>query len=93
MKIEYDPVKSENNEKERGIPFSAAADFEWDLALLAEDDRKDYGEIRIRAFGFINARLHALVFTPITGGIRVISLRKANKREAINYEKKRFRID
>ncbi len=32
-------------------------------------------------------RVHALVFTEIAGGIRVISFRKANKREVVEYEK------
>jgi len=86
MKIEYDPIKSEKNDKERGLPFCMSADFEWDTAIYIVDDRQDYRETRIRAFGFINERLHALVFTPIDGGIRIISLRKANQREVRNYE-------
>lgn len=38
--------------------------FEWDTALVVEDDRYDYGETRLRAFGFIRGRLHVMVFTP-----------------------------
>lgn len=45
------------------------------------DDRKDYGETRYRALGFMEERLHALVFTETQVGIRVISFRKANQRE------------
>jgi hypothetical protein len=33
----------------------------------------------------IGERLHALVFTPLLDGIRVISLRKANRREEREY--------
>ncbi len=33
------------------------------------------------------SRVHAIVFTEIAGGIRVISFRKANKREVVEYEK------
>lgn len=37
------------------------------------------------ALGFIDHRLHALVCVEIVGGIRVISYRKANKREVKRY--------
>jgi uncharacterized protein len=37
------------------------------------------------ALGQIGERLHVLCFTPIEGGIRVISLRKANDREVSRY--------
>ncbi len=50
------------------------------------DDRKDYGETRYRAIGFLEERLHALVFTETQVGIRVISFRKANQREERLYE-------
>ncbi|OPY16049.1 MAG: hypothetical protein A4E69_00318 [Syntrophus sp. PtaB.Bin138] len=63
-----------------------AADFEWDKAIYAEDDRRDYPEIRIVAVGFLGARLHVICFTPIDDGIRIISFRKANKREVRYYE-------
>lgn len=46
-----------------------------------------YPEPRYFSFGMIGKRLHYLCFTPVTGGIRVISFRKANKREIAKYEK------
>lgn len=86
MKIEFDPAKSAKNHSERDLPFDAAADFDFASAILWEDARFDYPETRIIALGFIAARLHVLCFTAIPGGIRVISLRKANKREVTRYE-------
>ncbi len=53
---------------------------------MKEDLRKDYGERRFQALGFIGDRLHALVFTPRHDKVHVISLRKANAREANHYE-------
>lgn len=47
---------------------------------------KIYPEVRYCALGYINSRLYALVFTETALGIRVISLRKANKREVKKYE-------
>lgn len=87
MKIDFDPEKSGRNSSERGLPFDMANDFDWETAVYITDNRMDYGEKRIRAFGFIGDRLHALIFTPNSDGIRIISLRKANKREVKHYEK------
>jgi uncharacterized protein len=86
MKIEFDPEKNARNIEERSISFEEAARFDWETALIIPDRRRDYGESRYRAFGFIENRLHALVFSPREGAIRVISLRKANRREALRYE-------
>ena len=86
MKITYDPAKCERNISERGLSFELAADFEWSSALVLEDRRRDYVERRFQALGFIGDRLHMLVFTPRSGAVHVISLRKANKREASGYE-------
>ncbi len=86
MKIDFDPDKNALNIALRGISFEDAARFEWSSALVVPDERRDYGEPRYRAFGIIDNRLHALVFTPREGGIRVISLRKANRREVHRYE-------
>jgi len=86
MEIEFDPKKSELNAQQRGLPFSVVDEFDFDSALYKVDDRHDYGEIRIRAIGVINGRLHVMVYTESTRGIRVISLRKANLREVKYYE-------
>lgn len=86
MEIEFDPAKSEKNIRERGLSFERAADLDFETAVFRIDDRRDYGEMRIRALGFLDGRLHALVFTETDAGIRVISLRKTNRREAKRYE-------
>lgn len=88
MEIEYDIVKNQINLEARGIDFESAHDFDFETAFQVIDDRKDYGETRYRAIGFIRNRLHALVYTRISNGIRVISLRKANRREIKLYEQK-----
>jgi uncharacterized DUF497 family protein len=46
----------------------------------------DYPETRIIALGFMGVRLHVICFTPIDGGVGIISFRKANKREVRYYE-------
>jgi len=84
--ISFDPVKSQRNEVERGLPFELAQAIEWDSSLIREDTRKNYGERRFLVLGKIKGRLHALVFTPRNDKVHVISLRKANSREAKHYE-------
>lgn len=87
MRIEFDPAKSERNRRERGLSFERAADFDFSIALIASDGRKDYGETRYVALGRLDDRLHVLCFTETHEGIRVISLRKANAREVARYAK------
>jgi uncharacterized protein len=84
--VSFDSGKSDKNLLARGISFELATEFEWDSALIVEDIRKDYGERRFQALGLIGDRLHMMVFTPRGNRTHVISLRKANKREAKRYE-------
>ncbi len=86
--IVYDDDKNQRNIRERGLPFDKMNDFDWDDALVALDDRYDYGEDRYQAVGFIENRLFVVVFTLRGDDIRVISLRKANKREQKRYADK-----
>lgn len=89
MEIEFDPAKNEKNSRERGLSFERAAEFDFDTALIAQDVRNPYPELRYVAVGFLGARLHVLCFTPVARGIRVISFRKANPREVKSYEETR----
>ena len=88
-RIAFDPAKNEANVRERGLPFSLVKDeFDWASAQVIEDTRRDYGERRFRALGFIGVRLHAVVFTQRATVMHVISLRKANRREERRYAEK-----
>jgi uncharacterized DUF497 family protein len=87
--IDFDPAKSARNERERGIAFERFADMDFETAIAIEDTRKDYGERRLRVLGTIDGKLHAAVITPRGEMIRVISLRRANKREERTYAEER----
>ena len=87
MIIDFDPKKSETNKNTRRLPFDMVHNFDWETARYAEDDRKSYPERRFVALGFLEERLHVICFTPIEGGMRIISFRKANTREIRRYEK------
>ena len=86
MEITYDQAKNKQNITERRLSFEEVVEFNFESARFSIDTRKDYGEIRRCAIGYLNQRLHALVFVETTLGIRVISFRKANQREMRNYE-------
>lgn len=87
MRIEFDLDKNLRNIRERGLSFEQVAEFDFDGAEYLTDDRHDYGETRIVAVGYLNRRLHVLCFVGIENGIRVISFRKANFREAKKHGK------
>jgi len=86
LDIEYDAAKNADNLNDRGLSFELARQFDWASAHIEEDTRKDYGERRFWATGFIGDTLHRLVFTPRGSKMRIISLRRANKRERKRYE-------
>lgn len=85
MIYEWDETKRADNLAKHGIDFAIVEGFEWDTAVIAADARRDYRELRYSAFGLIEDHLFNLVFTPRAGKIRVISLRRANRREVRQY--------
>lgn len=88
MAITFDAKKSAKNVAERDLSFELAEKLEWDIALVEEGTRKDYGETRLQVLALLGARLYAVVVTPRGEDLRVISFRKANKREVKIYGKK-----
>jgi uncharacterized protein len=89
--IEYDPAKNAKNVGERGLDFNRAREFNFRTAETVRVLRRE--ESRYVATGFLGARLHVLCFKPVDNGIRVISFRKANKREARRYEESRRNLE
>jgi uncharacterized DUF497 family protein len=89
MEIEYDPLKSETNRQARGFGFDLGTGFDFESALIWIDNRFPYPETRYSALGQVAGRLHALVFTETPGGLRIISFRKANRREIRYYAQRR----
>lgn len=55
--------------------------------MTRRNPRKEYGETRKIGFGFIRGRLMVPAFTERKpGAIRIISARKANRREETHYQ-------
>ena len=91
MEITFDPAKNERNIRERGLSFERVVDFDFATAEISTYFRNR--EYRFAAKGVIGDRVYFLVFIPTTNGIRVISFRKANKREVRNYEESRRNLE
>lgn len=85
MNYEWDDNKLTLNLENHKVHFALVEQFEWASASIEQDSRKDYGEPRFTAYGFIDVRLYCLVFTRRNDAVRIISLRKANPREVNRY--------
>lgn len=86
MNTTFDPAKDAVNLAKHGISLAEATQLDWDHALVSQDDRREYGELRQVALAPMAGRLWVVVFTDRPEGRRVISLRKANLREYRHYE-------
>jgi uncharacterized protein len=77
--------RTENIHK-HGVDFATASRL-WDAPVLErEDERRDYGETRVLAFGRVDGRLMAVLYTWRGVHRRIISARKANRREQRRFE-------
>ncbi len=87
MPISFDTVKNAWTVAQCGLSFELVDEFSWDTVQVFEDERKDYGELRLQLWGLISGRLHIAVVTPRGNDLRLISLRKANTNEVKRYGK------
>lgn len=87
MEFEWDDAKSNACYAERGFDFGYVVQVFLDADRMVEiDDRFDYGETRYRVLGRIEGRLYAVIYTLRGPLVRLISARKANRREVRRYE-------
>jgi uncharacterized DUF497 family protein len=83
--FEWDEAKSRKNLRERGFDFAFAARiFDQDV-LEHEDTRHHYGERRIVALREIEGEVFVVVYTWRGTYRRIISARRANRRERDAY--------
>jgi len=92
MTFEWDEVKATKNFAKHGVRLEDTSEFEWEVSVDKLDLRKDYAETRVIAMSTIRGRLHVLVYAIRADTHRLVSLRKANKRESSNYEKAKSTI-
>lgn len=81
MEFEWDPAKSAATAQSRGIDFARAAEIFTGRLIEWSDNRQPYGEARVRAVGTSAGELLHVVYTRRGGMIRIISARRANRKE------------
>ena len=85
MQIEFDPAKDATNLQKHGLSLSMSKELEWEDALVWVDDRFDYHETRMTALVPQIEILYCVVFVDRGHVRRIISLRRANRREVKHY--------
>lgn len=86
-KFEWDEGKNSKNQAKHGIRFEEILTV-FDYPMLTKvDDRFDYGEVRYIGIGKNKiAVFFTIVYTKREPKIRIISARKANKKERKLYD-------
>ncbi len=89
MEFEWDEDKNRSNIAKHGISFETAVRIFNRPTVDQIDDRFEYGEQRTISIGVVDmiAAL-VVVHTDRNGTLRIISARKANRRERQHYEAK-----
>ena len=82
---EWDEDKREQTLRLRGLDFTLVSQIDWSTATYRRQEQ--HGEVRYASLGLIGDRLHHVVWTPRGPHTRIISMRKANHREIMRYER------
>ncbi len=85
MRVEFDPAKDEANVARHGVSLALARKLDWDAALVWVDDRFDYDEVRMIALAPEMSTLYYVAFVDRGDVRRIISLRRAERREVRHY--------
>lgn len=94
-RFEWDPAKARANERNHGISFEIARHVFEDPDALVEQDRIEGGERRWQTLGLVDGALLLLVAHTVQFEdredeiIRIISARRADRKERNRYEKER----
>ena len=95
IRFEWDPAKARANRRKHGVSFEIAVHVFDDPDALVEQDRIEGGERRWQTLGLVGGILLLLVAHTVRsedGGdeiIRIISARRADRKEKERYEKER----
>ena len=87
MLFEWDETKNQSNIEKHGLSFEFAKLVFDDDVITFEDNRYAYGEKRYITCGLLVNRLVVIVHTWRDEHVRIISMRKGNKREQDEFER------
>jgi hypothetical protein len=81
VSVTYDPAKRKATLEERGLDFNDAEFVFAGPTFEVEDNRRNYGEVRVICFGLLHGRVVVIGYTPRGADRHIFSMRKANDRE------------
>jgi len=85
VRIEFDSAKEAANQAKHGVSLALAGELDWNAALVWIDERFEYNELRMIALAPRNEILYCVAFLDRGAARRIISLRRANRREVKHY--------
>ena len=85
MRIEFDPAKDATNQAKHSVSLALANELDLEAALVWTDDRFEYGELRMIALAPRTGILYYVAYVDRGKVRRIISLRRANRREVRHY--------
>lgn len=86
MEFEFDPAKSEGNQRKHGLDFIGAQALWRDPSLLILLSRDEDGEERRMAIGLLDGAYWVVIFVYRGDTVRIISARRARRLEVEIYE-------
>ncbi len=87
MRFQFDPTKAANNLRKHSVSFADAEGVFFDPLAIHQEDPDAEGEERFIAVGLGSAgQILVVVYACRGDEIRVISARRATRREARDYE-------
>ena len=91
MQFSWDPEKSEENYRLRSFDFAFASAIFDGPTLERQDNRLDYGEVRVAAIGLADGLELTVIYTDRLGpgqalARRIISARRSNRCERSAYQ-------
>ena len=89
MTCTWDEAKSRSNFVKHGLDFADAEQVLTGPCVTFVDSRFDYGEVRLITLGLLAGRVVVIAHAPRgEDTTRIISMRKANRREQNIYQKR-----
>lgn len=85
--FEWDDDKAAANLAKHGVSFETVVNLQWSAMVVRPDRRIEYGEERWQALD-VSSRL-VIVFTWRNGRYRIISARRAHKKEVRQWARRR----
>ena len=86
---EWDESKRLDTIRDRGIDFAYSVRIFGGFYIEEEDNRQDYGEVRIIATGMLDDIVVIVVYTVRLCRRRIISVRRAHRDERLEYNNAR----